>query len=377
MLRTEYFQAKESLLQNFSKGFRINENEQLNGQFTLISAGLSNYLPSISFQQHEEIFKTLLLHKKLSALEQGSSDALALTTIEDYTDEIEDILKNKAAIICTFHTGSYRLINLYLAKKGIPFSLVIGKEVMNQEGGDFLSLYKDNSCNKNGFRIIDAEDPHSALQMLRQLKSGNNLMIYLDGNVGAGNQTIQNDNNCLINFLEQKIYARKGVGYLAHAAGVPIIPVVCYRKSWSDIYLKFFNPIYPNSDFPRNEYAEKITQFLYDLVSPFIIQYPEQWEAWLYLHKIAHIINHEVDEHQNKKVSFNRPEQVLFNAERFGLYKISGRPFLFQKSTYFSYPIDRELYQFLGECISKPIGTEKIDEHLFNDLLGRRVLIIA
>lgn len=371
MINTGYIQKRESLISSFSNGLPICTDEHLNGQFTLVSAGLHNYLPGIEFQKHEDIFTNLLLHKKLSTMEQGASEALHCTTVEHYNHDIAQLLGSRNAIICTFHTGSYRLINLFLAHKGIPFSLVVGKDVIEKEGERFLYQFKDICGKHDELEIIDAESSQTGFQMLRVLKTGRSLVVYMDGNTGAGNATASNSNHCLINFLQQQVFTRKGIGFIAHAANVPILPVICYRPSFSDIRLRFFEPVYPDKNMERSQFAEQIIQMIYDIASPFIQQYSEQWEGWLYLHKVAHII------YKRKKVDVppKRSDLIRFNTEAFGLYKISGRPLLFEKTTYISYPIDKSIYELFSESIANPIEGGKIEAFLFDELADKGVLL--
>lgn len=368
-----YLDARNALIQNFPETLAINQNENLNGQFTLVSAGLYNYLPWIPVQQHAEVFTGVLLHKKLSLLEQSSPEALDYLFIEGYSSEVKKLIHNYPVIICTFHLGSYRLINQLLVNNKIPFTLVIGKDVLKQEGQAISVLYNEFHEKDKCFKIIDAETSSSVFSMMRELKKGRSVLIYIDGNTGAGTSTQNNTNRCVINFLEQQLFARKGVAFLAHAAGVPILPVISYRKAWDDIRLQFFSPIYPDSKADRNRFAETATQQLYDQVSPYIREYPEQWEGWLYLHKVAHITR---GDQRPCRSSFPLASSgsVIFNSAQFGIFKVERATFLFRKSNYLSFPIDRQLYEFLSYA-ARPINAKQIDFALLQQLCNKNVLI--
>ncbi len=376
MSNLNYTQTIQLLEAQFSKELPLQTSEQLNGQFTLVSAGLCNYLPAIPYQQHADLFTKIHLHKKLSILEQETIEALDYTVAEQFDAATETLLKNHPVIICTFHTGSYRLINLFLARHKISYSLVVGKDIIEKEGKMFLRIHEELSGNPDSLKLINAESPGSGIQMLKDLKKGRSLLIYLDGNTGAGEQTETNGNHCIINFLNQQLYVRKGAAYLAHAVSVPIVPVVCYRKSLEQIRLRFFEPIYPAAEMDRTAFADQTMQRLYDLAAPVITAYPEQWEAWLYLHKVVRIINPPVGEKIVKLVAVH-PEKVIFNAAAFGLYKISGHPFLFRKSSYFSYAITGATYRMLSSCLSGAMESGKINARLFAELYHEQVLIDA
>lgn len=375
MLQQTYTAARDLLVNDYKAHLKLKEDDNLNGQFNMVSAGLVNYLPDINIEKHEDIYKTILLHKKLSILEQSSYTALDYVTTENLSNETFNLLKSKPAIICTFHTGSYRILNLFLTRNNIPYSLVMGNDIVQQEGGLFHSLYNDlpGSNADEGFKIINAEAANVGLQMLRELKRGRTLLLYIDGNTGAGAATTKNDNRCAVNFLHQQLFARKGIAYLAHTARVPIVTVASYRNSWENIRLKFFDPIFPDTTKEKNLFAEETTQYIYDLVAPLIKARPEQWEGWLYIHKVANVINLTAGNGTRKK-NPDVSEKISLDSFRFGIFKVNGSPFLLRKNTYSFYEINNHLYDLLSVCNDHPVKKEFIDNVLFNKLYEQGVI---
>jgi len=279
------------------------------------------------------------------------------------------LLKSKPAVICTFHTGSYRVLNLLLAKLKIPFTLVISKGVAEKEGPIFRSLFQElpGTEKQERFQLIYAEASSSGLQMLRELKAGRSLVLYIDGNTGAGTATTKNDNRCVVDFLQQQLYARKGIAYLAHVAKVPVLTVACYRKTWEDIRLRFFEPVMPTAEKERELFARSTTQHIYGLAAPMIQEYPEQWEGWLYLHKVARVTSN--TSLQERKRKFKNPEgKMYFDRYRFGIFKVNGTPFLLKKCNYSFYAIDEQLYNFLRDCSDAPVARTALNEALYPQL---------
>lgn len=373
----QYAAARNELAATFTSGINIEENETLSAQFNLVSAGLLNYLPQIEFLQHETIYREVLLHQQLSILDQCCYDVLNDISYEHLTEEIRDTLKNKPAVICTFHTGSYRAINLFLTKNKIPYSLVIAGSVLRTQGALFTDLYKAlPGDNKDGaFRMIDAEATGAGLQMLRTLKEGKCLLVYMDGNIGSGTDTAHNSNACLINFLHCRIFARKGIAFLAHAAGVPVLPVMSYRKSITDIRLRFFDPIYPDKHIDRSIFAELVTQQLYKLAGIIIQAYPQQWEGWLYLHKVACITESCLRDNKADEILYSNKTRFHFNSAGFGIFNIEGTLFLFGKANYSSYPIDESIYAILSGFKKRPALKKDIDPALFLQLYRKGVIV--
>lgn len=371
MKNTAFIIHRDNLIRKYLTESNIDNNESLYGQYTMVSSNLANYLPEIDAKKHMQLFIQLLIHKKLSKLEQAAEEALSYLTTENLTEDTLQYLREKPAIICTFHTGSYRMINMFLVKMKIPFTLVIGKSILEREGQAYYSLFTSlkGDFRNDGFKIIDAENAQSGLQMIRELKKGRVLLLFLDGNSGAGTATVKNENACIINFLYQQLYARTGIGYLGHAAQVPIFPVINYRPSWNEIRLKFYEAILPDNNEDRGQFAKRAIQMLYDHVATIIRKYPEQWEAWLYLHKVAKISNQLAPKSGKKTGEF-----LSFNFESFGLFKINSKPFLFQKGNYTSYPIDICLFSSLWKSMSEPVACQKFKPHELNELHKRGVL---
>ena len=175
-----------------------------------------------------------------------------------------------------------------------------------------------------------------------------------------------------LNFLGQQIFARKGIAFLSHAANIPIVTVASYRTSWNNIRLQFFDPIFPDADKERGLFAEETTQKMYDLVAPIVKQYPEQWEAWLYIHKVANIINPDRSQ-PNKRVSLGT-EKITLDSFRFGIFKLAGTSFLLKKNSYSFYEINNKLYDFLAKCTNEPVKKDCIDYTLFNQLYEQGVI---
>jgi len=367
MRKTNFIIKRNRIINQYLGNSIIQADESLYGQYTIVSANLCNYLPEIDPHMHMQLFVQLLIHKKLSKLEQAAEEALSFLTTEGAAEESISILKKHPALITTFHTGSYRLINLFLLKNNVPFTLVISKSIIEREGKDYISSYRKlYSPGEDNFRIIDAENAHSGLQMLRELKQSRSLLLYLDGNSGAGSATISNDNHCVIDFLEQQLHARKGIGYLSHAANVPIIPVINYRSSWNEIKLLFATPVFPSPAIHRNEYAIAVTQKLYDLVSPIIREYPEQWEAWLYLHKVAKVVRPVPP--PARRLTGN---QVRINLRHYGLLSIGRKKFLFNKHLYLSHPISYSLFELLNRSVQEPLQISDLAAPVLKELYNK------
>lgn len=371
----EYIAKRNAIIEQLQQHLQIWEDPRRLMEFNLTSANLLHYLPDLDYSRHESLYKDILLHQHLSGLEQSFHFITQYATCEYLHASLWQLIREQPVIFCTFHTGSYRLINLLLMKNQIPYSLVIARDILQQQGNGYYQVFDElyHGYLYADFHLIDAEHPHAGLQMLRDLKKGRSLLLYADGNTGAGNQTAENDNSCIIRFLRQSLFARKGIAYLSHAANVPIVPVICYRKSLDDIRLRFFDPIYPDLQQSRLQYASETTQLIYGLFESVLKEYPEQWEAWLYLHKTACI-----QQPTNRRTGIHIQESqhhFTLNHHCYGVFQVGSKCFLFNKNSYESYPVDDQVYGLLFQAARGVVAQQQFTGNLFRRLAEEGVLL--
>lgn len=344
-------------------------------QFTLVSANILKFMPEIPFEKHEEIYNNIILHNNLSHFEQSYTEALDYVTTENLSPAYLQMLKTQPCVLSSFHFGSYRLFNTFLVQNGIPFTIVGPKAILEKEKETFKKMYANGNFAED-YRFIELESPALGLRMLRELKGGRSVFIYFDGYRGIGNR---NEGEGKIEFLKESIMARKGVAYLANAANVPLITAIAYRKSIDDIRLNFFEPVFPDKTIGKDEFAHNTTQMIYDTFTPFLKQYPGQWEAWLYLHKSIDHANNSEKSLQGEKLSnlkVRNADKFSFNPMRYGLFKIKEESFLFNKQLYKTYPIDNSTYDILKKSIQGYIGkTDISNNYLFTQFFDNRVLL--
>lgn len=339
--------------------------------FNLVSANLFNFLPEIDFEKHHHLFNEITLHNRLTHFEQTHKEALKYITTENLSEETLKMLKEQPCIISSFHFGSYRLLNAYLAENNIAYTAVCPKAILEKEE----EMFRKNLFSNKDAKFIELESPALGLKIIKELKNGRSVFLYFDGFRSSSNVKTSEDEK--ISFLNKEIFVKKGVAHLANVAKVPLITTIAYRKKIDDIRLHFFDPILPNSDKNRDEYALEATKLAYDRFSYFLKKYPGQWESWLYLHKQVEsseplILKNEM----NDKIS---PKGLLFNKRRYGIFKIAESSYLFDRFSYVTYPIDNNLYDNLAktsEDTNFSIET-KIERKVLKELYGNQVLVSA
>lgn len=370
-----YATAINALYNLYRKPFAPEIMEQISVQLALVSASLFNFLPHVPVTEHENIYRNILLHQQLSIIDEVMpEDAMQHTTIKNESGYDLSLFKHDPAIFCTIHLGSYRLVNYFLKQNHISFALVANKNIMLKESSRFKKNFEMfNMENSHPFQIIDAEEPTSAIKMIRALKRGTSLLIYVDGNTGAGTST--NHNMCDIDFLAQQLSVRSGIAYLSLKTKTPVVPVVSCRTDMYTNELHFLPSIISSLGVDEEKTVLQNTmQRLYNQMSQAVIKYPQQWEAWLYLHKSAKTTPYTCD---NMNRWGNDIRQVTFNSIEFAIFKISKRSFLLHKNTYSSCLIDESLFDFLSSCLPFHVSDITIASGLINALFDKRILVPA
>lgn len=353
----------------------IEENEMLHRTLCFTSANLGNYLPEIPVESHGDILKKILLNKEISLLDGKYEKILDLLHFENLTDDIRSIFTDKPSIIYSFHLGSMQLINHFFAYNKIDFVFVASKKTLDEHIGDFLEMaeYQKPTYGEIHLQFIEADESSSVIKMINALKKGKKLLIYVDGNIGAGEKKADNSNLCKINFLDKPIYVRQGAAVLSYLTGVPLTGVICYRDQKKDIRMRFIDPIYPDRNISRQPESKRLMQAVYNHFSSIVKHYPEQWECWIYLHQ--NINTNDFSGGQIQQSELIPEGKYKFNKEDFGLFKIKKEHYLLCKKNYQAFNLLEEAYQFLMDNLDKDIVFNQLNSKIIAHLIQKGVLL--
>ncbi len=337
-------------------------------------ANFKNFYPEIfENKSPEEVFSELLYTRYLAPFDA-----------EKYVDRVRDIqvkgnLKdvtdpnNGPFIFCAYHVGSYRAIIGTLAKLGYDFSLIIDQQVYDSQG----EMVRQNVRNvnkqfgtKSDFDLINAEDFQSAMKMVKHLKMGKSLVIYIDGNTGTGGVFRHDEKLEKIQFFNRSIFARQGIAYISFLTNTPIVPAICYRDGLNEkdndkvknIVLEFYDSILPEKGEKRKHFTKSCTQLLYKHLEDKIKEFPFQWEGWLYLHKYLDEERLREENLSTRKINtatVEKLQELKFNEDRYGLFKLGQYYFIFDGLTYKTFPLEKAQFEFFKGFLNT---TEKKDK---------------
>jgi len=348
----QYLEHRNDLIARHS-GNMQGLTTQSDARLAITSANLMHFWPQADVREHQRLFSEILFHQSMSGLEQKYPGILSFVETRFEHAETESMLINGPSVICTFHSGSYRVINHYLLSRKVSYCLVVAGKISREQG----EIFK-HDCNnfypdlEDSFSVIDAEAPYGALAMVRSLRDGKSLLVYVDGNTGA----IAGDRrkSTLISSGNASFYARTGFANIAALAGVPLIPVISLRESLERIVLTFHRPVFFNSSVIWERFAGGVTRKLYTDFFSALHGYAGQWEGWLYLHHFLTGMRLGVDDVSMSKTTLKMIIDEVKNAPgSFACFTINDEYFLFDKRSYTSLCVDVNNYCRFRDVIAK------------------------
>ena len=331
-------------------------------KFTTFSANVENVIPQIPRASHENLFRQVMQHEIYATLDQQSLSAGELVRLSG-TGNLPEA--NEPAIYCAYHLGSYRLLTSVLFRRGVDCVLMVGSS-MNRSQGDDMTRHIEGLRRQHGytnaFRVVEAGSPTAALTVLRELKAGRSLIVYVDGSPESAPEPGEESQYLSVRLGNRRMLTRKGVAYLSHAAGVPLVPAISYREKDLTNVLHFQKAIRPIRKSDREMYCREAMQQLYDALWPYLLRYPEQWSGWNHIHSF-------LEPEKPCSVLGRKLGKPAFNADRYALCDMEQAPILFDRRLYQTYEITDDLRDLLLNLN----GVESVEDVVGQDVFGELV----
>ncbi|QNK62331.1 hypothetical protein H7F33_17575 [Pedobacter sp. PAMC26386] len=325
-------------------------------KFLLCKANKINFLGHHLEKEDSLFYEDVLYNRELACNDESYySDVNKRTTLSGNIAALKDA-KESPKIFCTFHMGSYRYIYYLLIKEKIDFSVIIDDKTLTTQGEILNSIYEEfKDVESPGYlKLLNAESSSIGIQMIREIKSGKCLLLYIDGNSGVGGMQRNDEKLAQIDFLGKKILARKGISYISYATKTPIVPVISVKESESEFRTHFYDEITPSAIIDKEKYCEDTTQFLYDTLAEVLLKYPEQWEGWLYVDRFLDLEALRSEKEQ-ETYSINEGTRLKFNQERFNSFQINDDIYLFDMHRYDYLKISEKFKAYLSSLDSTPV----------------------
>ncbi len=363
-MKNDYITKARAIIEKVTSQTAVSylSNDLVLKEYIVFCANLYNFLPEISDTMFEDFYRSVLLNQSLAGLEQSYPEIIYDVDILGETME-----EYKSTIFCSFHFASYRLVNLYLVQQNISFDLVVATKPFEEQGATFYEInrYAKRLYGTNAnFRILNAETKSGFMEALKTLKSGGNLLFYIDGNTGVGSNK-DSSNLVEIDFLKSKLMSRTGIAFLSHHTSSRIIPVIARRNQQFKHSITFYDKIVPNADVGKDINVKCITQNIFDTFQSHIKGNYQDWECWLYLEKF---VNHD-REFDHSAAEINKP--LSYNKARYGVANFGDNFFLFDRLRYSFIPTSSVFYEsFLKDelLFPKSIISKLIEKNILTNI---------
>jgi KDO2-lipid IV(A) lauroyltransferase len=281
-------------------------------------------------------------------------------------------------IYCSFHFGSYKILNCILHDMNVDFAVVMGKTAIESSANNIIRIHeKELETTKRNvdFDIIDANSNSGLVKLIRALRGGKSLVIYIDGGKGIQNLNVNIERVSVINFLDEYIYSRTGVAYLSSHLNVPIVPVISnWESDYSKINIHFYDELIPKSK--KTKDLHNVTAKIWEIFSPIVKKYPEQWEAILFSHLF--LIK---DKKELSHANYSMKQYYSFNNNCFDFFIKSGEYFLYSIENFTTYKLKASTYKLLkylkvnNNNFTQQQLCEIAHQNLIDDLIKNKVLI--
>lgn len=332
---------------------------------------ISNYKLCTGKSADKLLFQKLLFCEHVNSYFTAHYNESRIGKIEGYT------LKKEPKLYVTMHLGPYKLIGSYLLTHGISLCIPVTSKVYKDLYNSFMEDTKDIRENNNvKLEFINIEEKSGILKLMRCVRLGYSLLLYMDGNSGIGGMERTDNKLISYHFFNKDIMIRKGVDFLSRSLKIPVVPIVTFLSSNNS------NDYIPNITILNeiticNEKNEnRIIEMVWDIFKIYIEKYPEQWEGWCYVdaffcHKEIIIDEENTGGHQ--MLRFNQKRYDFLERNGFYLYDMyNNKLFKINKILYIV------LYKFFNDKLEismKDFYSIVKNNSLVKDIIKNQILI--
>lgn len=341
-----------------------------------ISSNLFHLLPHIDVAKHSSLTKDIYYNQQLASLDLSFwRDLLPLLVAGDNSMER---IRNTQGVICSYHYGSYRLLAPYLIQQGIKISILIDYRVDSAQG-DLFRTVLDDCCELSGrsagfYRMRNTSDPNLLRTLLRDVKDGYSVLVYVDGNIGTAGKakkTSKNQHLVDVSFLGAKLFSRTGFATIAYLSGHPILPVALSREGEKNSF-HGYAPIHADGD-SRDTFCQRACANIWGILADRLMTEPEQWESWRYV-DLSLDLRDLIARHERKPAQKVGEDSPHFNHKRYVLSLEGEEATLYDRISYRIIPVNRPIFDELARVSAEP-GYRIENRKLFLQCVDLGVLI--
>ncbi|MDC3388616.1 hypothetical protein OAX11_03790 [Flavobacteriaceae bacterium] len=359
----------------------------------MLFANLNKYhlFQEEDFKKNNSFYKKIIYNQLLNELDLK----------HHYKYLTEEVIQIKGAIptddtptiYCSFHYGScvhaasaLRILNKKFAivSQGTHGENILEWDVKVDEHGNKIEYFDE-------FKTIDPEAVDVSFQIYNTLRSGANVLIFLD----IFNNTIvkASKRSKIFELLNSELFISSGVPEISKKLSVPMVPVICQRQEDHQIHVTFYEAVF-NGDFSNKEYEKKAIQQCVDAFSIHLTEHPEQWDYWPVVHnhltKTPKVAVKSIPIWKWALSIFKRPKKkkhtakdidiVSFNKKDYEMIIHNEESFIININNYKCFKISDHLMKILTRIAASTYKVKEvksvINDSLYTDLFQKKVLQI-
>lgn len=254
----------------------INNREKQWRQFCYYSANMQHLFPDRSYVDQLRSFKNNMSY--FTEQEEGNfSESSDLSELA--------LVGQSPCVIATFHYGRYRELPISLINLGCKLCIVVSPDRILK----LKSYYRKIFGNDERLVFADAATPSLYYTIKRYTHSGFHILIYVDGGSGVQNiSSLSSSKNLFqLRFANARVQVRRGFADLSYMLKLPIVSLCAMPSDETSTGVKYHVDIYTRLiDENRSEYVSRVVRGIYRQLESKLIEDPDLWECWVYMHKV-------------------------------------------------------------------------------------------
>ena len=312
--------------------------------FHFLSANLSKCLPDIPMSTHKYMYRKILSFRALQSIDtRFYQNFNSVKGVDDFSEKIKNI-KNPG-IFVSYHLGSFRSALALLIKANIDVVLIIDPLPYELQKDHIIEQYKQVKAHFNSTSdliIFPADKKDLSVQILAKTSKNYSVLAFVDGNTGY-NGAFNQKNTVKVDFLGQKVAFRRGLAMLSYFTKCPMYPMLSYYDEHLKPHWEILDPIYPDAEMKADDFADQTIKKLFGILEKALIQYPDQWEGWLYLHKFM-----DIDSFDTPAASIDMNDHDTFYLNpKVGIFSYEDRYYALNKENYKIVELTKALFERL------------------------------
>jgi hypothetical protein len=273
-----------------------------------IEGALFNLLPEIKTSDYPSICRDHKTLQSRSAAEQNEWRHLLPRLALDP----DSALDHRPTVWVASHTGPYRLMLPFLIINHAPILTIIDRRVAESQRGLFedelAKLCALQGIDRSRYGFVDSADRSAVLRLVRWLRRGGSVLIYMDGNIGI--EGLPSSELITVPFLSGRVRSRVGPARIAQMGRAALSFICAKRVDGSDAE-RWPVRVAPIADCGTAD-VERDIPALWRELSAIVRADPATWESLRYAYR--YIVR---SDEPGSELEDALPDRLIFNSDRY------------------------------------------------------------